>query len=260
MGRKLMNNSHFYIGDVFHCRLMPKQHSFKYNFFWTAIGLDEMKEVFYKHPFWSLEKWNVSSFRRKDHLGDLNKPLEQCVKELIESKVGVKPTGSIQLITHMAYFGFRFNPVSFYVLRNKYKKIEFIVAEINNTPWGEQFCYVIDARHQLSDSIYSEMKKQFHISPFFSMNMEYKWKFSFTENELKIQMENWENGNKVFQVSMQAKELEINKRSMSRVLLKYPFMTAQVFWGIYWQALRLWLKKIPVYSHPKFKKGESHVS
>ena len=157
-----MNNSNFYEGDVFHCRLMPKKHSFTYRFFWTAIGLDEMNEVFSKHPLWSLEKWNVSSFRRKDHLGDSSKPLELCVKELIENKIGVKPMGSVQLITHMAYLGFRFNPVSFYVLRSDTKKVEFIVAEINNTPWGEQFCYVIDARNQSSDSINAEMKKQFH--------------------------------------------------------------------------------------------------
>ena len=260
MGRDHMNNSNFYEGDVFHCRLMPKKHSFTYRFFWTAIGLDEMNEVFSKHPLWSLEKWNVSSFRRKDHLGDSSKPLELCVKELIENKIGVKPMGSVQLITHMAYLGFRFNPVSFYVLRSDTKKVEFIVAEINNTPWGEQFCYVIDARNQSSDSINAEMKKQFHISPFFSMNIDYKWNFSFINNQLKIHMENWENGNKVFQVSMQAKEREINKKSMSIMLLKYPLMTIQVVWGIYWQALRLWLKKIPVYSHPKFTKGENHVN
>ena len=210
MGRLFMNNNHFYEGNVFHCRLMPKNHSFTYRFFWSAIDLNEMQEVISKHPLWSLEKRNVSTLRRKDHLGESSKPLEQCVKELIEKKIGVKPKGSVQLITHMAYLGFRFNPVSFYVLRNDNNQIDFIVAEINNTPWGEQFCYVIDARHQPSDAINAEMKKQFHISPFFSMNIDYKWKFSFTENHLAIQMENWENGIKVCQVYMQGKEIEIN--------------------------------------------------
>lgn len=255
-----MNQSYFYEGNVMHSRLEPKKHSFTYQFFWTAISLDEIKEVFSKHILWSMDSWNVCSFRRKDHLGDSKMPLEQCVKDLVENKTGYRPMGSVQLITHMGYLGFRFNPVSFYVLRNELKKIEFIVAEINNTPWGEQFCYVIDARTQSEDSIKAEMRKEFHISPFFSMNIDYQWNFSFIENQLKIQMENWENGKKVFYVSVQVEQRELNKRNMTKFLFKYPFMTAQVIWGIYWQALRLWLKKIPVYTHPHIKKGETYVS
>lgn len=255
-----MNHSHFYEGNVSHCRLEPKVHSFKYSFFWTAIDLDEMQQVFNKHPLWSLERWNVSSFRRKDHLGDPSKPLVQCVKEMIEKTFGYKPVGSVQLITHMAYLGFRFNPVSFYIVRDESGKIEFIVAEINNTPWGEQFCYIIDARNQTSESIISKMKKQFHISPFFSMDIDYKWEFTFTDDQLVIQMENWEYGKKVFSVLMHAKQREMNKKSMTMVLIKYPLMTLQVIWGIYWQAFRLWLKKIPVYYHPKQMKGKTDVS
>lgn len=255
-----MINSCFYEGHVIHSRLAPKAHCFKYRFFWSAISLDEIKEVFSKHIFWSIDKWNICSFKRKDHLGNPSLPLEQCVKDLIQNSKGYRPNGTIQLITHMGYLGFRFNPVSFYILRNESKKVEFIVAEINNTPWGEQFCYVIDARNQTDDLIKAEMRKAFHISPFFSMDIDYKWNFSFVENQLKIHMENWENGKKVFQVNVQVEQRELNTNNMTKFLFKYPFMTAQVIMGIYWQALRLWLKKIPVYTHPNLKKGTAHVS
>ncbi len=255
-----MKNSCFYEGHVIHTRFAPKAHCFKYHFFWSAISLDEIKEVFAKHKLWSVDAWNICSFNRKDHIGNPNLPLDQCVKDLIQNSTGYRPNGTIQLITHLGYLGFRFNPVSFYVLRNETKKIEFIVAEINNTPWGEQFCYIIDARNQSADSIKAEMKKVFHISPFFSMNIDYKWSFSFLANQLNIQMENWENDEKVFQVVVQVEQQELNTRSMTKFLFKYPLMTCQVIGGIYWQALRLWLKKIPVYTHPNLKKGSAHVS
>jgi DUF1365 family protein len=256
-----MKNSFFYLGKVFHHRLSPVDHKFYYNFFWSAVDLDEIDEVCRLNIFWSNDKKNISYFRRKDHLGDKNRPLKECVYDLIEQKFYIRPNHSVQLITHFAVMGYRLNPVSFYVLKNDKNQIDFMIAEINNTPWGEQYCYCIDGRNQANNQIKASFEKQFHISPFFSMNIQYQWRFSFVDDQLSIEMENWENQKKVFQVTLNAKQEEMNKQTMTKVLLKYPLITAQVAWGIYWQALRLWLKKAPFYEHPKHHKiGESNVS
>lgn len=38
---------------------------------------------------------------------------------------------------------------------------------------------------------------------------------------------------------------------LRRSLLRHPWMSAKVLGAIYWQALRLWTKRTPFFSHPK---------
>jgi len=59
-------------------------------------------------------------------------------------KYSSAPTGPIRILTHLRYFGYVFNPVSFYFCYDgAVGHVETIVAEITNTPWGERHCYVL---------------------------------------------------------------------------------------------------------------------
>ena len=114
----------------------------------TCLGLDELDEIFKPFSFWSIERWNLAYFRRRDHLGKDNIPLDQAARDLVAEKTGKRPSGRIQLVTHLCYFGFRINPVSFYICWNKDgTEMENIIAEINNTPWGEQHCYIFEVNN-----------------------------------------------------------------------------------------------------------------
>ena len=64
-------------------------------------------------------------------------------------------------------------------------------------------------------------------------------------------MIDYENGEKLFDASLALQRREISGRSLTRVLLQYPVLTGKVITMIYWQALRLILKRTPFFTHPK---------
>ena len=245
-----------YEGNVVHTRMLPTFHSFKYNLFMLCVDLNELPHIFKPYWFWSSKSWNLAFFRRKDHLGDPKISLDISARNLVEQKTGSRPQGPISLITHFCYFGYRINPVSFYFCFDKNKKkLDSVIAEINNTPWGEQHCYVFKcAPYSKNKKDKFTFDKQFHISPFMSMNLKYVWSLTRPSNKFSVEMETWENQKKILQVKFNTVRTQISHASLGRVLIQYPLVTFKVLWGIYFQAFRLWLKQVPFHTHPKYKK------
>ncbi len=260
-----MNKSCLYVGQVRHRRFTPKVHQFSYKLFLMYLDLSEMESVFDRFWLWSIEKANIATFRRKDHLGDKKLPLETSVRNHIEDETGRRPRGPIHLLTHLSYFGFRFNPVSFYYCYDEHdEKLEFIVAEVNNTPWGEQYCYVLDSidnqnKNAKTDSgIYRYYEsKRFHVSPFMDMDMNYDWRFSIPDDSLSVHMENHQHSKKVFDATLKLKKREMTSNNLAMALIQFPMITMKIVIAIYYQALLIWLKRIPFVNHPKVETPES---
>lgn len=260
-----MKNSCLYVGQVRHRRFSPKKHQFSYKLFLVYLDLSEMPSLFDRFWLWSIEKMNIASFRRKDHLGDPQRALDISVRDLIENQTGRRPGGPIRLLTHLSYFGYRFNPVSFYYCYNEDgSEIEFIVAEVNNTPWGEQYCYVLDANDTKSAVKTANKQiqryhvdKRFHVSPFMTMDIDYDWRFSVPGDSLFVHMENHQHGKKIFDATLKLEQRGISSSNLSKALIAFPMITLKIVFAIYYQAMKLWLKKIPFVNHPKDEAPES---
>lgn len=240
-------------GRVRHTRRLPVHHSFTYRVFMMYLDLDELPKLFSGHWLWSAERMAVARFRREEHLGDPAVPLAVAVRDLVEGRTGQRPEGPIRLLTNLSYFGYGFNPVSFYYCFDATGNgVDTIVAEVNNTPWGEQYCYVLPASDSVGrrDSLRFEPEKVMHVSPFMDMHIDYDWHFSPPAEHLRVFMANSTDGERLFDVGMVLKRREISSASLARVLIQYPLMTVKVISAIYWQALKLWLKRCPIYVHP----------
>ncbi|MEM7026947.1 MAG: DUF1365 domain-containing protein [Pseudomonadota bacterium] len=253
--------SRIFTGQVIHHRLQPNKHRFNYKLFMMYLDLDELSNVFNPFRFWSTENFNIASFRRVDHVGDNKLSLKESVKTLVKEKTGKLPTGPITLLTHLRYFGYVMNPVSFYFCWDaKRDYVETIVAEVHNTPWGEQHCYVLDGEIHSGKNRSFAFDKAFHVSPFMGMKQHYRWSFNCPGENLNIGMQTFEDDKHQFTACMRLHEHQINQRNLNRVLINYPLMTVKVIVAIYWQALQLWWKKTPFYEHPKhyLKQGANY--
>ncbi len=246
-------DSCIYEGQVKHSRNTPVDHKFDYSVFMVYLDLDELGEVFSKRWFWSTRRAAFARFRRRDHLGPADQPLKESVADLVETETGKRPDGPVRLLTNLSYFGYCFNPVSFYYCYDAAgENVETIVAEVNNTPWGERDIYVLPDSQNVGKGRVRRFRpaKKMHVSPFMPMDLGYDWCFGSPGDRLSVHMSNLKDGKVFFNASITLTRTEIGGRSLARVLVTFPFMTAKVIGAIYWQALKLWLKRCPYYPHP----------
>jgi DUF1365 family protein len=246
-------HSALYCGWVRHRRFAPRAHAFRYRLFLVYLDLAELDTVFRGRWLWSTRRAALARFHRADHLGDARVPLDQAVRDLVERETGARPAGPIRLLTHLRYFGYCFNPVSFYYCFDAAGlRVETIVAEVNNTPWGERHCYVLDESRNVHTQPYKRYRfdKAFHVSPFMPLDLAYDWRFGTPDERIGVHMA-LHRGAKVFDATMHLERTAITGPQLARVLIEFPLMTAKVVAAIYWQALRLWLKRVPFHAHPK---------
>jgi DUF1365 family protein len=182
------------------------------------------------------------------------------------------------MLTHLRYFGFAMNPVTFYYCFDPEDTVvDKVVAEITNTPWKERFAYVLgrsdgdehatrpgpggrkrageasaagSSAAVAKEAMHFRFAKAFHVSPFMSMDHEYEWRFTEPGPHLGVHMENWHSGKRVFDATMALAEKPITSSTLAGVLARHPSMTVRVGLRIYWQALRLRLKRVPFFTHP----------
>ncbi|HEY0940071.1 MAG TPA: DUF1365 domain-containing protein [Steroidobacter sp.] len=260
-------HSCIYNGSIRHRRHEPAGHQFRYELFMMYLDLAELPHLFDRYWCWSTRRPAFARFKRSDYHhtledsddahGELS--LDEAVRRTVTAQTGRRPDGPIRLLTHMRYFGYIFNPVSFYYcFDSSGTKVQTILAEITNTPWKERHAYVlpVSAATRNDNVLRFEFGKEFHVSPFWPMEMSYDWRLSTPGEQLRIHMDNLRHQDgqtrRVFDATLTLQRQEISSAALSRALLKYPLMTVKVSGAIYWQALRLWYRRTPFFTHPKW--------
>ena len=249
-------HSTLYCGWLDHRRLVPRRHAFRYRLFMAYLDLAELDEVFRGRWLWSTQRAALARFDRRDHFGDPGQPLDEAVRALVAERSGQRPAGPIRLLTHLRIFGYVFNPVSFYYCFDAADRtVEAVVAEVNNTPWGERHCYVLRQDAPDADRLQARSVKAMHVSPFHPMGLRYDWLLHTPGEALTVHMalrpaEGDADVAPVFGATLALQRVPISGAALAGTLLRFPWMTANVVAAIHWEALRLWLKGTPVHDHP----------
>lgn len=268
--------SAIYEGVVRHRRMAPREHEFSFPLSMIFLDLSEIRVVFSMTRWWSAASAAPVRFRRRDYLDDSVLPLDDAVRTKVRQELGFSPIGPIRLLTHLRHFGYCFNPVSFYYCFDESgSNVQAIVADITNVPWGERHAYVLDRRDAAASGNMLRWKfdKAFHVSPFMPMKIEYDWAFDTPGDELLVHMNLRPNAAsrlsvdspeskpgsraKVFDATLQLRRNELTPARMRGEVFRYPLMTARVISRIHFEALRLWLKRVPIQPHPGTIAGQN---
>ncbi len=246
-------HSAIYKGYLRHRRYRPKAHRFCYRVFMMYLDLDELESVLQTSRWWSRKSWRPARFVREDFLGDPRLPLADAVRKRIFEETGREHRGPVRLLANLRYFGYSINPISVYYCFDDAEKLQFIVSEVTNTPWGERQSYVLECDPERATQRIG-FQKLMHVSPFNPMNMDYQWRCNCPGKVLSLNLDAEIEGETHVDATLALKRHEIDAQSMAGVLLQYPWMTAKVAFTIYWQALKIWVKRNPFYDHPRFGK------
>lgn len=241
-------NSALYEGIVRHRRREEPAREFSYRLFMAWLDLAELPQVLDgAWPLWSARRTALVSWHRGDYMGPADVPLDEAVRRRVEASTGRRPAGPVRMLTHLRFFGYCFNPVTFYYCyREDGTTLDAVVAEITNTPWNERHAYVLDAK----DGLRFRFRKDFHVSPFLGMDFDHDWRFSVPGKSLVVHMDNLRRGAKAFDATLLCTRRELTRGQMLLALARHPFMTGKVVAGIYWQAALLALRRAPFYPHP----------
>ncbi len=242
-------NNAIYSGIVEHRRLSPKTNVFQYSVCYYFLNLEEIREHF-RFPFlFSYNFPGILSFWRKHYLGHSSESLQDAVKKTIFTATQELFEGKIFILTNISYFGFCFNPVSFYYCYSKNDELQYVVSEITNTPWGERHSNVF--RIEKEKQVF-EFPKDFHVSPFMPMTIDYTWVFHAPSEDLYVYMQDRYKDQKqlIFDATLKLQRKEFNAWNVLLSFASFPFVTFKTMTAIYYQAAKLFLMKVPFHTHP----------
>lgn len=246
-------HSALYTGWVGHCRTAPVRNEFRYRLFFMYLDLAELDQVFSGRWFWSVERCNWATFRRSDHLRQAG-TLDSAVRGEVAHQLGFRPAGPIRILTHLRYLGYCFNPISiYYCFAGDGTRLEAVLIEVHNTPWGEEYLRALDTRSGPADGNWHvyHLDKEFHVSPYMPMEIAYEWRFTAPGERLGARMESKRQNEKVFTAWFDLEPRPLTGGNLAKALLHWPCMTGKVVAAIYWQALRLKYKGVPFHPHPE---------
>ena len=241
--------SRVYRGTLRHRRFLPRSHAFTYRVWMAWLDLDELPGLFDGVPAFSARRRALARFRREDYLAPHDRPLKQVVREELEKQLGWAPDGRICLLTQLRLLGVGFNPISLYYAFDASGELRAVLGEVSNVPWGERIryaCAVDPERHSHA----AEFAKAMHVSPFNPMEMTYRWRFNTPEAQLLMHMENWQAGERHFDATLTLVARPATRGELLRTLARQPWMSLKTLAGIHFEALRLWLKRVPIHDHP----------
>jgi DUF1365 family protein len=235
--------SALYQGTVDHARFTPIEHRFSYKITLFWLKLNEMNKLNQELDFFSTEKRAWARFKSSDYLNQEDSPLESRVLHKMSELSGTQLQGDIYMLGQLRTLGLYFSPVNFYFLRQKNQtSYSHMLAEVSNTPWDEKHCYLVDMQNQ------EDSEKAFHVSPFNPIDMKYRWRIAQPDVQFAMSLSCIKN-EKHFEAGLSLTRQPLTTQTLKAALFKVPSFTIKSLIGIYWQALKLFIKGAPIYDH-----------
>jgi uncharacterized protein len=230
-------------GQVRHVRQRPAKNAFAYPTYFLMLPMRSLAE----NTQLARNRFAPISFYDRDH-GDGRAEAINWLDELLRSEDIHDATGQVWLHSYPRVFGFTFKPVSFWYCHRADSSLRAVVVEVNNT-FGERHVYLLDKARFGHEQTAS---KVFHVSPFCDVQGHYCFRFMTTAQRDKTvaRIDYYDTHGALLQTSVSGQLEPITAQSLRKALVSYGAMTLAVIARIHWQAFKLWLKRVPVFTKP----------
>lgn len=245
-----MSGARILFGRVFHARLRPARHAFAYPVFFLRVPLSGWARA--GRGILSVDRWNLLSLMARDHGPRDGSPLEPWVRRQLARAGVAGADGEILLQAFPRVLGYVFNPISIYYCHDREGRLRAALCEVSNT-FGERHNYLLshaDGR-PIGSRDWMRADKAFHVSPFCEVEGFYRFRFEGDARRQRARIDYHDREGKLLVTAIEGEARPVDGASLARALLAYPFMTAGVVARIHWQALRLWLKRVPWFAKPE---------
>lgn len=239
-------HSALYCGTVYHRRTQPRAHSLSYRVFYLLLDLDERDALDHTSAVfgWNRPAW--LAFHERDH-GDGVQPLRDWLTQsLVTAGLAAGPW-RFRLLCMPRMAGYVFNPITVIYCFDEAEQLGAIIYEVNNT-FGERIAYVAPVARR-EPLIRQRCDKAMFVSPFFDMDGHYDFTLSPPGETLSLHIDYRLGDEQRLLAVFSGERLAWSAAALRQVALAYPLATFKVFAGIHFEALRLWLKGVPVIGH-----------
>ena len=247
-----------------HHRLEPKKHRFHYHVFMFYIDLDEVTLLTKKLWMFSNEKFNFFSLRKSEHIQlPIDKPdTQKSIKEQISIYLSQNNIeigkGKIMLLTNLNVLGYNFNPVSFYYCFDESSQPLCVVAEIGNT-FGEIKPFLLNKNNLSKNIFHLNTTKYFYVSPFIDHDTNFDFNLAIPDQKLNIRIDDHKNEKRFFISTLTGTKKYLNNFNLIWYSIRFPFITLKIITLIHWNALLLWMKKIPFHKKEEEQEKQKDV-
>ncbi len=249
-------NSSLYECTVMHHRLEPLKNRFVYRIFMFHLDLDELDLLHSSLRLFSRNSLNIFSLRDSDHMGFGKGTIKENVIEYLRQNGISLPDGRITLVTNLRMFGYVFNPVSFYYCYDAAGDPVCAIPEVGNT-FGELKPYLLRREDSVESGFRKKIDKYFYVSPFTDLDTTFDFNLGLPGERLHVTIDDYQHGKKFFLSAVTGIRKELNDARLLWYVVRFPFITLQVITLIHWQALKLFLRKLPFLrktDHPELQK------
>ncbi len=243
-----ISHSGIYQGVVRHRRFLPHYREFSYQFSLYGIDVDEIDTLTKQHQLFGTRWYNPIRFCEKDYVKSELGNLKQRITNKVSSLGGQWNGSKVIMLAQCRSLGLYFSPINLYYCMDDDGQCRLMLAEVSNTPWNERHYYLV----HITDS--QPMAKEFHVSPFMPINMNYHWRVKPIGQKAFVHLENHEQeagGQKVFDATMALTKKPMSTLGLVKTWLSLPFAVIKVMALIYWQAFKIIIQGIPFIPYQK---------
>jgi DUF1365 family protein len=175
--------------------------------------------------------------RIEDHLGSDDNSWRAGIESWLD-RAAIPTAPRIHLLSLPRLLGRTFNPVGFWIGRDRDGAVMWMVAEVNNT-FGERHLYVLDARTSETKNLHWNRPKSFPVSPFHGTDGEYEFRLHLTDSVMNIEIDLVGHGEGVFRTGMHLEFRDLGNGAVIADATRLALSVGLTVPRILWQAARL---------------------